>query len=107
MSQASNKPVKVFRIRGVSASVFENQSRSEGRDLTFFKVSLQRTYKDGNEFKSTSSFSRDDIPVARHLLQEAWEFILHAEAHEGEGNQGSSSDRTQERGTSPTGRHSR
>ena len=78
---APTKPLKVFRNRGISASVFENHSRNDGRDVTFHKVSLQRTYKDGDEFKTTNSFSRDDLPVARHVLQQAWEFILNLEAH--------------------------
>jgi hypothetical protein len=83
MAQAPTKPVKSFRLRGVSASVFENHAKSDGRDVTFHKVSLQRTYKDGNEFKTTTSFSRDDLPIARHVLQQAWEFILNAEASRG------------------------
>ena len=61
------KPVKVFRSRGVSASVFANQAKSDGRDITFHKVSLQRTYKDGDEWKTTTSFSRDDLPDTRLL----------------------------------------
>ena len=80
MAQASVKPVKVFRSRGVSASVFANHAKSDGRDITFHKVSLQRTYKDGDEWKTTTSFGRDDLPVARLLLDRAWEFILDAEA---------------------------
>ena len=79
MAQASFKPVKVFRSRGVSASVFANHAKSDGRNITFHKVSLQRTYKDGDEWKTTTSFSRDDLPIARLLLDRAWEFILEAE----------------------------
>lgn len=74
---SGNKPLQVFRHRGISASVFENESKNGS---TFHSVTLQRTYKDGDEFKHTSSFSRDEIPVARHLLQQAWEFILDAES---------------------------
>ena len=70
------RPVKVFRARGISASVFENESKSGD---TFHKVTLQRTYYDGKEFKTTDSFSRDDLPVAGKLLGDAWEFILEAE----------------------------
>ena len=80
MAQASLKPVKVFRSRGVSASIFANHAKSDGRDITYHKVSLQRTYKDGDEWKTTTSFGRDDLPVARLLLDRAWEFILDAEA---------------------------
>ncbi len=79
MAQTSMKPVKVFRSRGLSASVFANHAKSDGRDITFHKVSLQRTYKDGDEWKTTTSFGRDDLPIARLLLDRAWEFILEAE----------------------------
>ena len=73
----SSKPLQTFRHRNLSASVFENQSKNGG---SFLAVSLQRTYKDGEEFKHSSSFTRDEIPVARYLLAKAWEFILDAES---------------------------
>ena len=53
---SEQKPVETFRARGVSAAVFANHAKSEGRDITFFKVSLDRAYKDGDEWKHTSSW---------------------------------------------------
>lgn len=79
----AQKPVKVIRLRGVSASVFANQGKSEDRDITFHKVSVQRSYKDGDEWKQTTSFGRDDLPVVNLVLRRAWEFILDAEASRG------------------------
>jgi hypothetical protein len=76
----NQKPVKVFRLRGISASVFANQAKTGERTVTFYKVSLQRTYKDGDDFKTTTSFSRDDLPVCMHVLQQAWVFILETES---------------------------
>ena len=76
---AQNKPVKVFRFRGISASVFENTTHAENQPLRFFKVSLQRAFKQDGEFKHNSSFGRDDIPVAMHVLNQAWQFILEQE----------------------------
>ena len=72
----NNAPVKVLRARGVKVSVFENRTEN----ATFFKATVQRVYKDGEEFKTTNSLGRDDLPVARLLLQRAWEWILEAEA---------------------------
>jgi hypothetical protein len=73
----SSKPLEVFRHRNLSASVFENQSKNGGSFLT---VSLQRSYKDADdEYQHSSSFTRDEIPVARHLLAKAWDFILEQE----------------------------
>jgi hypothetical protein len=77
-SNAPKKPVKVFRLLGVSASVFANKANT-GRDAPFYKVSLQRTYKDGDEFRTTSSFSRDDLPIVDLLIRKAWEFVLESE----------------------------
>ena len=59
------KPVKVMRIRGISASIFANPAKTNGKDSIFYKVSIQRTYKDAEEFKTTNSFSRDDLPLVK------------------------------------------
>ena len=77
---AQSKPVKTFRFRGISASVFENTTHTDNQPVRFFKVNLQRTFKQDGEFRHNSSFGRDDIPVAMHVLQEAWRFILNQEA---------------------------
>ena len=81
--QPSVKPVQVYRLRGISVSVFANQTQRDGRESTYHKVSVQRTYKEGEEFKTTASLSRDDLPIASMLMQRAWEFILEAEAKRG------------------------
>ena len=76
-TKTGNSPAFTFRRKGVSVSVFENES-NEGK--AFFKTTVQRSYKDGNDFKTTSSLSRDDIGVAVVGLQKAFEFILDEEA---------------------------
>lgn len=73
------QPVKTFRYRGISASVFENETRQNGQPARFFKISLQRAFRQGEEIKHNSSFSRDDVPIAIHVLQQAWQFVLDAE----------------------------
>jgi hypothetical protein len=77
---AQNKPVKTFRIRGISASVFANETHADGQPVRFFKVSVQRAFRQDGEFKHNSSFGRDDIPVAMLVLRRAWEFIVDSEA---------------------------
>lgn len=77
---ASTKPVKVFRVRGLSVSVFQNRATVRDREVIFPKVHLQRTYKEGDTFKTTTSLGRDDLLVAQQLLQQAWEWIVTDEA---------------------------
>ena len=81
-SAAPNKPVKVFRLHGLSASIFANRAKSADREVPFYKVSLQRTYHDGEKFQSTTSLGRDDLPIAGLLLEKAWVFILETEQAE-------------------------
>lgn len=76
------KPIKVFRLRGTSVSVFANPVKNkDAQDSTFYKFSVQRTYKDSNgEFRQTSTFALDDLPVVWLLVQKAWEFTLALQA---------------------------
>jgi hypothetical protein len=76
-SNENNQPVKKFRLRGISASVFENQTE---KGQTYFKVTVQRSYKDGKTFKSTNSFSRDDLPLLTEVATAAWREILKRES---------------------------
>ncbi|MEZ6133110.1 MAG: hypothetical protein R3C59_30950 [Planctomycetaceae bacterium] len=73
----NNKPVKKFQLRGISASLFENKSENGS---PFYKVSMTRTYRDGDEFKTTSAFGRDDLPIVAELSHAAWLEILKQKA---------------------------
>ena len=76
-STSSSKPIRVFRRRGLKVAIFENHAA----DNVFYKVAApQKIYREGDEWKTTTSYSRDDVPVVQLLLQWAWEFILETEA---------------------------
>lgn len=76
-----NAPVKKYRARGVSVSVFENVAE-DGRK--YHKASSpMKTYKEGDEFKSAYSLGLTDIPVAIYYLEQAYAFMLEAEAANG------------------------
>ena len=75
-SASSNKPVKVFRVRGITASVFANQTK---KGDAFHKVCLQRTWWDGDKYRTSDTFGRDEVPVALHVLMQAWQFVMTTE----------------------------
>lgn len=79
VAASRNKPVRVFRSFGVKVSVFQNRVKKDDRELVFHKVSLQRIYRAGDQFKTTRSLGRHDLPAAWVLLQQAWEYIAQAE----------------------------
>ena len=73
----NNQPIETFRLRGISASIFANQT-DDGQ--TFHRVSIVRTYRDSDgQFQTTSAFSRDDLPIVAHIADEAWQFIMELE----------------------------
>lgn len=75
--KVTNKPVEKFNLRGISASIFENKSEDGG---VYFKATVTRTYRDGDQFRSTSVFSRDDLPVVELLIRKAWVSMMNLEA---------------------------
>ncbi|MEZ6125775.1 MAG: hypothetical protein R3C49_21745 [Planctomycetaceae bacterium] len=80
--QQKKSPEKVFRIGHVSASVFLNDSSSEG-SRSFRNVNVQRSYRDGEETKFSSSFTLADLPQAIRVLQLAQQYVEQAEAEVG------------------------
>ena len=77
-SVSKKAPAKVIRLRGISVSIFENETKKDGR--VFHKATFQRSFKKAgeNEWGHTSSFSRDDLPVLKKVIDQAWEFMLGA-----------------------------
>lgn len=72
---AKNSPEKVIRIGFVSASVFVNQVQGDSGTREVRNVNLQRRYKDGDEWKSSTSFGLADLPVAIRVLQPAQQHV--------------------------------
>ena len=56
---ANPKPISEVRIGRVKAAIWPNET--EGR--TRHNVTFSRLYKNGDEWKSTQSFSRNDLLV--------------------------------------------
>ncbi|GEM_PF-3089823 len=67
-------PVMRFRSGAVSATVWENQRKDGG---TYPSVKLSRSYRDKQtqDWKDTSSFSVNDLPVVAILARKAFEAL--------------------------------
>ena len=73
-----NRPLEKFTAGTVVGSIWENEVPvPTGGTRTMLKVQLERRYKDRyGEWKSTTHFGRNEIPLAQYVLQKAFEFIL-------------------------------
>ena len=75
---AGQKPTAKFSAGQVSAALWENEIEMKGRTVTVLKATVQRRYKDNktDTWKSSGSFSRNEIPLAIYCLQKAFEKII-------------------------------
>ena len=66
-------PVKKVKVGAIEVAVWENSSK-DGKK--FFTTTMERNYKNGEEWKKTSSLRTDDLPKAILALQEAYHFSI-------------------------------
>ena len=71
------KPVAKFRAGLGSAAIWENEITVNGRKVTMLKATVERQFKDKDgQWKSSNSFSRNEIPLAIYCLQKSFEHII-------------------------------
>jgi hypothetical protein len=79
--EAKKRPVQEIRLGRIRAAIWENETENGLRH----NVTVSRLYKDGNEWKDSSSFGRDDLPLLAKVCDQAhtWIFEQSAERNEG------------------------
>ncbi len=72
----ANKPEKVFRAGGISATVWKNTSKVNGKDVEYRTINIDRSYKDKEEkWKTTSSMRINDLPKVELVARKAYEYL--------------------------------
>jgi hypothetical protein len=71
MMMTKNRPVHEIRLGAIRASIWENTVGDSHRH----NVTLSRIYKDGEQWKSTESFGRDDLLVVAKVADRAHTWI--------------------------------
>lgn len=74
---AKNRPVHEIRLGNIRATIWQNESSEGG---AWYRASITRRYKNGNEWADTTSFSRDDLPVVGQATSMAYAWIWEQEA---------------------------
>ena len=70
-TQAAKRPVYEVRLGRIKATIWENDTRDGIRH----NVSLSRIYKDGNTWKDSTSFGRDDLPLVMKVADMAHTWV--------------------------------
>ena len=71
-------PIKKFRAGSISCAIWENEVNIGGRQVAILKATVERRYKDNKDgqWKSSGSFSRNEIPLVQYVLGKAFEAMV-------------------------------
>ena len=75
------RPVAKFTAGQVSAAIWENEVTTKaGKQVTMLKATVERRYRDRDgQWKSSSSFARNEIPLAIYCLRKSFEHIIESQ----------------------------
>jgi len=66
------RPVHECRLGRVKAAIWANETETGVRH----NVTVSRIYKDGDEWKDSTSFGRDDLPLVAKVMDQAHSWIF-------------------------------
>jgi hypothetical protein len=78
------RPVHEVRMGRIRAAIWENETENGTRH----NVTLSRLYKDGDDWKDSSSFGRDDLPLVAKVSDLAHTWIFEHGSSQGNGGNG-------------------
>jgi hypothetical protein len=70
--KAKAKPVHEIRLGRIKAAIWENETQNG----TVFNVTLVRLYRDGKQWKDSTSFGRDDLPLVAKVADRVHSWIF-------------------------------
>ena len=71
----SNKPVHKVKAGPVVATIWANEVQSDNGPNVYYTISLDRAYKDKEDWKHTNSLRTNDLPKAQLVLAKAYEWL--------------------------------
>jgi hypothetical protein len=71
----ANRPVQTIRYGSVRAAIWRNMVDNGNASRPVYNVTFSRSFKDGNEWKDSSSFGPDDLLVLAKAMNDAHTFI--------------------------------
>ena len=77
---AKNKPIHKITYGRISVAIWENRSQKSGE--AFYSVTVERTYFEGDEPKSSSSFGREDLLNVSKAFDKAHTWIYERKSSE-------------------------
>ena len=71
-----NQPVRRLQHGALSVSLFPNVVTRDGETSTFHSAVVTRSFRDGDEWRTSNSFTARDLPILIRLLECAYDEML-------------------------------
>ena len=68
----SKRPAHEIRLGAIRAAIWQNQTQNGSR----YNVTIARLYKDGDQWKDSASFGRDDLLLVAKVAGEVHSWIF-------------------------------
>ena len=81
-SATKARPVHEIRLGRIRAAIWENDTQNGTRH----NVTMSRLYKDGDDWKDSASFGRDDLPLVAKVCDQAHTWIFEQTSAASAGN---------------------
>ena len=70
-----NKPEKKFNCGSISASIWANTKAVHGEVVKLYSATINKAFKEGEEWKYTEVFNIEDLPKVALVATEAYKYV--------------------------------
>ena len=70
-----SRPEKRFRCGPIAATIWAETKTINDEMVKFYSISIDKAYKQDDEWKHTTSFSAEDLPKVALVANEAYKYI--------------------------------
>jgi len=68
-------PIKVYTCGSIKAAIWSDSRIVNNAVVQLHSVKIDKSYKDGEEWKHTGTFNAEDLPKVAVVAMEAYKFI--------------------------------
>lgn len=79
MENEKQRPAHEVRYGRIKATIWKNET-DQG---AFYSVQFARLYKVGDDWRTSDSFNRDDLPLLNRVAEKAFDWMHQPREHDG------------------------
>ena len=74
-NKIENDPLKIFQCGRIKAAIWIDQRVINNTIVDIHTVKIDRSYKDGEQWKHTNTFNIEDLPKVALVANEAYKYV--------------------------------